>query len=125
MGWGEAQGADPRWLASPDLTLAPHELVIESPRAGTLSAVDTRQIGLLMVEAGAGRSHANDAIDYRVSMRYRTRLGSAVDKGQELARLYLRQPDEALQARFRACFKVAEGGEIPRLVVGRVAGAGC
>jgi len=120
MVWAAAQGVEPRWLAAPDLALAPHEMVLESPRDGVLGFVDTRQIGLLMVEAGAGRWRADDDIDFRVSLRYRTRLGSEVHKGQELARLYLSKPDLDLLSRFAACFQVAETGEIPRLLVGRV-----
>lgn len=120
MVWAEAQGAEPGWLAAPDLALAPHELVFECPQDGVLSFVDTRQIGLLMVEAGAGRSRADDEIDFRVSLRYRTRLGSEVQKGQELARLYLRQRDQDLLSKFAACFQVAEAGEAPPLLVGRV-----
>jgi thymidine phosphorylase len=111
------------WLAVPDLALAPHELVIESPRAGRLSFVDTRQIGMLMVEAGAGRTRAGDDIDYRVSLSYQTRLGREIGQGQELARLYLRQPDQELRSRFAACFEVGDVGEIPPLVVDRVSAA--
>jgi pyrimidine-nucleoside phosphorylase len=118
--WAAAQGVEPGWLASPDLALAPHEWVIECPREGFLDFVDTRQLGLLMIEAGAGRSRADDEIDFRVSLRYRSRLGDAVQQGQELARLYLRQADEELQTRFAACFQIADHGQSPPLVLGRV-----
>lgn len=118
--WAAAQGADTAWLSRPDLALAPHEMVIETPRSGVLAAVDTRRIGLLMVAAGAGRSHADDDIDYRVSLQYRSALGRTVGKGEELARLYLSQPDEELKARFSACFEIAEGGKPPQLVIDRI-----
>lgn len=119
--WGEAQGADPEWLSKPDLTLAPQEMVIEAPRSGVVSSVDTRQIGLLMVEAGAGRSRAGDEIDYGVSLRYRTRLGRELAKGEEMARLYLRRSDEQLLARFAECFEVGDHCNAPELIAGRVA----
>jgi pyrimidine-nucleoside phosphorylase len=124
VGWAEAQGVEPMWLTAPDLALAPHEFVIESARAGRLSFVDTRQLGMLMVEAGAGRSRAEDDIDYRVSLCYQTRLGSEIGRGQELARLYLRQPDKELQSRFAACFQIGDLGETPPLVVDRVSAVG-
>ena len=124
LSWAAAQGADAKWLTSPDLTLAPHEWVIEAPREGVLQAVATRQIGLLMVEAGAGRTRADDAIDFQVALRYRTRLGAEVTSGQELARLYLRREDETLQTRFAECFEVgAERAEVPDLIVDRVRSA--
>lgn len=109
--WARAQGASAEWLAQPDLELAPEELVIEAPHHGTLAEVDTRGLGLLMVEAGAGRRQATDTIDHGVALRYGVRLGEAVGKGQEMARLYLRRTDRQLQARFAACFHVADSGE--------------
>lgn len=122
LAWAEAQGADHRWLREPDLALAPHELIVEAPRGGVLSRVDTRRIGLLMVEAGAGRSQPADTIDPQVSMRYMTRLGREVTQGQPLARLYLRRPDTDLVAQFSECFEIGESGEAPRLIVSRVSG---
>ena len=80
--WAAAQGADPAWLVSPDLTLAPQEVVVEAPRDGVLARVDTRQLGLLLAEAGGGRV-AGGGIDHGVSLRYRTRLGRRLAAGDE------------------------------------------
>lgn len=120
--WAEAQGADVDWLARPDFALAPVEMVIESPRDGILSAVDCRQVGLLMIEAGAGRAQPDAPIDNRVSLRYGVRLGGQVEKGQELARLYLRDSDSDLQSRFKACFEVGDQGRAPDLIAERIDG---
>jgi pyrimidine-nucleoside phosphorylase len=120
--WAAAQGAEAAWLAAPDLGLAPAEVVVESPRDGVVSAVDCRRIGLLMVEAGAGRSAPDTPIDNRVALSYSARLGTAVTKGQELARLYLRQRDADLTRRFKACFEVAEAGSPVTLIVDRIDG---
>ena len=118
--WAAAQGANAEWLAQPDLELAPEEFVIEAPRDGTLAQVDTRDVGLLMVEAGAGRRLATDAIDHGVALRYRVRLGDVVGKGQEMARLYLRRSDKDLHARFAACFHVADSGQAVPPILERV-----
>ncbi|HEX2164442.1 MAG TPA: thymidine phosphorylase, partial [Thermoanaerobaculia bacterium] len=72
--WAEAQGGDPRWLASPRFELAPVETAIEAPRAGVLARVDTRQLGLLLAEAGGGRL-GPEPIDFGVALRTRARLG--------------------------------------------------
>lgn len=120
--WAHAQGADADWLAQPDLTLAPVEMVIESPHDGVLSAVDCRQVGLLMVEAGAGRAQPDAPIDNRVSLHYGVRLGGQVARGQELARLYLRDSDPDLQGRFQACFEVGDQGSAPELIADRIEG---
>jgi len=115
--WAVAQGADARWIAKPDLDLAPVEIVLESPTHGFLDTVDTRTIGLLMVRAGAGRSRPGDEIDMGVSLKYVARLGDSVASGQELARLYLRREDSELAAEFLNCFAVSEApASAPRLI---------
>ena len=120
--WAHAQGADSSWLRAPDLTLAPREVAIESPRDGFLSAVDCRSLGLLMVEAGAGRSKPDAPIDYGVALHYGARLGQGVTKGQELARLYLRHRQPDLEERFRSCFEVGEENPSVELIVDRIPG---
>jgi pyrimidine-nucleoside phosphorylase len=122
VAWAEAQGGDPGWLAAPRFELAPVEAAIEAPAAGRLAGVDTRQLGLLLAEAGGGRSEPGGAIDFGVSLRLRARLGDAVGRGDELARLYLRRDDPELIARFAACFRLADTAQPPPLVLGRIAG---
>jgi len=118
--WAAAQGADRGWLAAPRFELAPVERAIEVPRAGRLAAVDARQLGLLLAEAGGGRSAPGGALDHGVSLRTRARLGDAVERGEELARVYLRYDDPALVEAFAACYEVAEHAAAPELIVGRV-----
>jgi pyrimidine-nucleoside phosphorylase len=118
--WAEAQGADPAWLARPDLALAPEEAVVEAERSGVLAWVDTHQLGLLLAEAGGGRAAGGGELDAGVSLRYRARLGRRVETGDELARLYLRRADDGLVRRFAACFEIADAAEPPPLVYERV-----
>jgi pyrimidine-nucleoside phosphorylase len=119
--WAALQGADPAWLAAPSFPLAPVEHALRALRPGRLRAVDNRQIGLLLVEAGGGRPRPDAEIDFGVSLRVDVRLGQEVEGGQELARLYLRREDEGLAARFAACFEVGEGDpEAPSLIAGKV-----
>jgi len=118
--WAELAGAEPGWLAEPSLPLAPVERPILASRDGRLARVDTRQLGLLLLEAGAGRARPGAAIDHGVSLRYLARLGREVAAGEELARLYLRREDAALAARFALCFTVAHEAAAPPLVHERV-----
>ena len=53
-------------------------------------------------------------------MRYSSRLGNVVEKGQELARLYLRAPSESLVRDFEECFVVENEGSAPPLIVERL-----
>lgn len=117
--WAEAQGGDPAWLAAPRFELAPVEAVIEAPRAGVLARVDTRQLGLLLAEAGGGRI-GPEPIDLGVALRTRARLGNRLEPGDELARLYLRRDDPALVTRLAACYEIADEATPPPLIGHRV-----
>jgi pyrimidine-nucleoside phosphorylase len=119
--WAELQGADPAWLRAPRLDLAPEVVPIRAPRSGRVARVDARQIGLLLVEGGGGRSRPGDEIDFGVSLEARARLGDEVREGDELARLYLRRPDDRLAALFAACFQIEDEGEAPPLILERIA----
>ncbi|MFP5284299.1 MAG: thymidine phosphorylase, partial [Thermoanaerobaculia bacterium] len=114
--WAELQGAAPFWLRNPELPLAPVERPLRARRSGKLAAVDARQIGLLLVEAGGGRKHPGDAIDFGVSLETKIRLGAEVKEGDELARLYLRKDDERLAGSFESCYTVADEAEAPPLI---------
>ncbi|HEY0514757.1 MAG TPA: thymidine phosphorylase [Thermoanaerobaculia bacterium] len=119
--WAVLQGADPDWLRSPRCDLAPVERPLRAVRSGRLAAVDVRQLGLLLVEAGGGRARPDSSIDCGISLETRARLGQAVEAGEELGRVYLRRDDERLAAAFAACFTVGDAGEAPPLIAGRVA----
>jgi len=119
--WAVAQGASARWFEAPELPLAPVERVIEAPHAGVVARVATRQLGLLLAEAGAARRVVGSDLDRGVSLRYTTRLGRRVERGEELARVYLRQENPSLVGRFAACFEIAEAAPAPPpLVLERV-----
>ena len=118
--WAVAQGASAAWFDRPDLPLAPVEHVIEAPRTGVLARVATRDLGLLLGEAGGARRSAGAELDAGIALRYRVRLGRRVERGEELARVYLRRSDAALEARFAACFRIADEGAAPPLVTERI-----
>lgn len=118
--WAASQGADPAWLAKPVLDTAPHEVVCEAPRSGHLSEVATRELGLLLAEASLPGSGASEPLDRRVALRTEVRLGEAVEAGQVLARLYLRQADSRLERRFKACFEIATEAGSPALIRDRI-----
>jgi pyrimidine-nucleoside phosphorylase len=117
--WAALQGADPAWLRAPRFDLAPVACPLLAPRAGKLAAVDVRQLGLLLVEAGGGRAHPEDAIDFGISLETRARLGQEVEAGEELGRIHLRREDERLVAAFAACFTIGDHGEAPSLIAAR------
>jgi len=118
--WAALQGADPGWLRKPGFPLAPVERPLLARRSGRLAAVDVRQLGLLIVEAGGGRTRPDDAIDFGISLEVKARLGQEVHEGDELARVYLRRDADRLAGLFAACFMVADEGVAPPLIPARV-----
>lgn len=114
--WAEAQGAEAGWIDDWTTRLAPHEVTLEASRSGVVTTIETRQIGLLLVEAGAGRRKAGDTIDLEVALETHVRVGDAVDRGAPLCTLYLRQTDDDLVQRARSCFQIGETGTAPRLI---------
>jgi pyrimidine-nucleoside phosphorylase len=117
--WAALQGAAPAWLRQPTFALASIEIPLLARRSGRLAAVDARQLGLLLVEAGGGRARPEDAIDFGISLETKARLGQEVRAGEELARVYLRRQDDRLAERLATCFTVADEGEAPALIAAR------
>jgi pyrimidine-nucleoside phosphorylase len=61
---------------------------ILADRAGYLSAMDGRALGLLAMDLGAGRRDRNDVLDLGVGIRVHGRVGQRVDKGDVLFTVY-------------------------------------
>jgi thymidine phosphorylase len=77
-----------------------------------LTAVDTRALGLAVVELGGGRRRAGQAVDPRVGLAGVCPLGSPVQAGQPLAWVHAAdeaQAGRALQA-LGPAFTVSEEG---------------
>ena len=116
--WVEAQGGDPSSLPELGRRRAPEAAPIEAARSGVLAAVATRRLGLLLGEAGAA-ARGERPIDTEVALECVARLGQEVTAGEELARVYLRRPDDTLRDRLAACFEIADEGRPPDLLVER------
>jgi pyrimidine-nucleoside phosphorylase len=118
--WAVAQGAERDWFDRPRLELAPVERPIVAAREGVLRRVATRRLGELLGDAGGARRAPGGELDRGIALRYRARIGQPVERGEELARVYLREDDPWLVGRFAACFEVGDRAEPRRLIVGRV-----
>jgi thymidine phosphorylase len=114
--WAAAQGADRAWLDRPTFEIAPVELVAQAPVGGRLAAVATRELGMLLLEAGGGRKTAGALIDPAISLWYRARVGEPVEAGQELARFYVQPGSEGLAGPLLACFRIEPEASSPPLV---------
>jgi thymidine phosphorylase len=90
-------------LDAPDrhLAAAPVVRAAEPPEAGVVSAVDTRAIGVAIIDLGGGRARETDAIDHSVGLTEVAAIGERVGPGERpLALVHAR--DEAAAERTAA-----------------------
>ena len=59
-----------------------------SLRAGFVSSIDTRAIGLAVVQLGGGRTHPDDEIDFSVGLDRIVRLGDQLEVGEPICRVH-------------------------------------
>ncbi len=77
------------------------EIAVAAPRAGFVSAIATRDIGLAVVALGGGRTDPAAAIDHAVGITGLPQIGAEVGKGEPLALVHARsraKADEAARA---------------------------
>ena len=99
-----AEGAMPR---------APVVLEAKAARAGILVAIDTRALGERVVVIGGGRRAKEDAIDPRVGLMVRRRLGDRIAAGDVLAEVHLAAADAEAVRGVEACFTIADTASAP------------
>ena len=87
-------------LERPDrhLAEAPVRLAVTPARAGVVTRVDARRIGLAVVTLGGGRRHAEDAVDPAVGLADIRGPGDAVDPDRPLAVVHARSTAGAAEA---------------------------
>ncbi len=68
---------------------------IPSPASGFISQIDTRTVGLAVVELGGGRKKVSDVIDHSVGLTDVLGLGEKVEAGQALAYVHAQNEDQA------------------------------
>ncbi|MEJ4046271.1 thymidine phosphorylase [Erwinia sp. SLM-02] len=81
------------YLPAPMLSKA-----VYADRAGIVSAMDTRALGMAVVTMGGGRRRASDSIDYSVGLSNVAALGTAVDGQQPLAVIHASSEDSWQEA---------------------------
>lgn len=96
------------------LAPAPFVLPVLANRNGTLTAMQTRDIGLVVLELGGGRHKAEDAIDPRVGLSHMQPLGTRLRIGEPLA--FVHAPDQASGE--RACAQLLAACSITEPVDG-------
>ncbi|MGI6640082.1 MAG: pyrimidine-nucleoside phosphorylase [Limnochordia bacterium] len=123
-----AQGGDVRVIENPSFFReAPLVREVKAEQDGWITKIDTEACGLASVLLGAGRHKLEDEIDHSAGIVLEVSLGTRVEKGQALAKLYT--SDETLfelgGAKLREALKIgSEPMQTPPLIHARVTHAG-
>ena len=79
------------------LPAAPVVRAVHPDRAGIVQEIDTRAIGIAIIELGGGRMRASDAIDHAVGFTQLAGLGTKVGD-DPIARVHARDEETATRA---------------------------
>jgi len=106
---------------APGKHLAAAKLVREvaAPASGHVAAIDTRAIGLAVVELGGGRRRADDAINPAVGLTGLVDLGTTVEKGTPLCRIHAdsEAQADAAERQVLAAYRIGEAPDVPAPVL--------
>ncbi|MDH4060094.1 MAG: thymidine phosphorylase [Aquincola sp.] len=104
---GPSNVGSPRFAGLP---CTRHVIEVRAPNAGWLVAMDTRALGIVVVELGGGRAHASDPIDPRVGLSNVLPLGTRVARGEPLMRVHAASMARAEAAAARAAAALVIAG---------------
>ncbi len=91
-------GGPPDVMRDAQLPVAPVTRDAPATRAGVITRIDTRALGLVVAGLGGGRRRPGDAVDPRVGLSEVAALGCAVQSGQALARVHAAGDEAASSA---------------------------
>ncbi|MBK8129848.1 MAG: thymidine phosphorylase [bacterium] len=106
----EAQGADPAiWREGEQANPCKNLFEIRAEQDGFINEVHPREVGMALVELGAGRKSAADAIDPSAGVLFAKHRGDKVTRGEVLATLQWSRSVEAssAQSRIARAFDIA------------------
>ncbi|WP_373236527.1 thymidine phosphorylase [Cohaesibacter celericrescens] len=105
-----ALGGPPDFIENMEdhLKLAPMVVDIFADGEGVVQSIDTREVGIAVVELGGGRLRAADPIDHSVGLDSLAGLGQKIDANTPVARVYAHNQDQVAKAttRVKAAYKL-------------------
>jgi thymidine phosphorylase len=89
---------------------------------GSVTAIDTRAVGMAVVALGGGRATPTDSIDHRVGFDRLVGLGSTVDGTTPIARIHAADEVSAADAERRlvAAYRLGDAAPSHPLIAGRI-----
>jgi thymidine phosphorylase len=93
------------------LPAAPVIRAVNSEQTGIVQSIDTRAIGIAVVELGGGRRRASDAIDHAVGFTQLAGIGSSIDADQPLGLVHAAKELDAAHAsqKLRSAYQLSAG----------------
>lgn len=77
------------------LTAANTVLEVKAPHSAWVASMQTRDIGILLIELGGGRRKASDTIDHSVGFTGLPAVGVRLEQGQVFAKVHANSPAQA------------------------------
>ncbi len=104
------------------LPMAPIIRAVHAVKAGRIESIDTRALGLAVIELGGGRRVATDRIDHAVGLTQLSGKGSGVDKHQPLAVIHARTEDgfDRAQKIIRAAYRIGKPKRATPCIIERI-----
>jgi thymidine phosphorylase len=90
-------------------------LPLPAARDGVVAGMDTREVGLVVVELGGGRRLASDRIDARVGLSDIRAVGTSVSRGEPLMQVHAASREAAHAAIARLGLAVRVAGRAPKM----------
>jgi thymidine phosphorylase len=116
-----ALGGPPHLMEAPapHLRFAPVTRSVVSDRPGFVTAIDTRDIGVAVIELGGGRTHPDERIDHGVGFTRLASIGTKVGDDVALAVVHARNDAHAERAAaaIRAAYTVGEEAVAPATMI--------
>jgi thymidine phosphorylase len=85
----EWQGGNPAVVDDPELLPQARQVIdVPSPATGYIQAINALQIGVAVMELGAGRKTKGEAVDYAVGVVLEVEPGDAVTSGRPIAAIH-------------------------------------
>ncbi len=115
-----AQGGEPRVIDDPALLpLADREALVRATKRGVITRIDAGRVGHGAVALGAGRDHADAAVDPGVGIDLLVDEGATVNAGEPVMRVYYRDTAslEAALVHLQVATEVGEAAPPQRSLV--------
>ena len=100
--------------ADDHLPKAPVTRAVNPKHAGIVEKIDTRAIGVAIINLGGGRLHQRDKIDYSVGLAEVAGVGEEVGKNHPLAIIHAADKKTAVQAANAVASAITVGDKAPR-----------